>query len=240
MKQEKTNIQEKLKKAFEWLRPIEFFLLVIGIAYGVIAYYGEEDDRRDRRLIAGWQLISEQAPGSSGKDLALNYLFGKLDAEDTQALVAIDLSAKRHGGPVYLQNLELYNEDEEFGAYLPLSSFAGAILQGADLRSVQFHQACLYHTELGGANLVGTDFSYADLTRARLSNADMSDATLANANLSGAHMKTTRGLEQSQLDKAYYCETFEKPSLPDGLSVPSRADCDTSEGCKWSGVTPQP
>lgn len=237
---ENTSISTKLKQVFFWLRPIEFLLIVAGIVFATITYYIERDDRRDRRLIAGWQLLAQKSPGSSGKDLALNFLYDKGELGNNQALFGIDLSFVRHGAPVYLQNLDLYDEETDFGAYAPHSSFAGAILQGADLRRMTLTHSCFYKAEFGQAKLARTDFSNANLIYARLNKADMTDAKLENANLSGAIMNTTTGLEQSQLDEAYYCEAFGKPSLPEGLSVPSRSDCKLSEGCKWSEVWPKP
>lgn len=234
------KMPRKIKEAFEWLRPIEFLLLAIGVAIAGITYRLEEDERHDRRIIAGWQLLSEEAAGASGKDMALNFLYEQGVLAGKRALFGLNLSFVKHGAPVYLQGLDLYDEDSDSGVYAPMSSFAGAILQGADLRKTKLQHSCFYRTELSKTKLGGADFANADLTYSLLADADMSGAKLTNANLSGAHMKDAKGLVQSQLAEAYYCEAFGKPSLPAGRSVPSRTDCDTSQGCKWSHVMPRP
>ena len=235
------KMPEKLKQALEWLRLIEILLLIGGIAIAVAAYLLDQNNRRDQRIISGWQLLLEEAPGASGKDIALNFLYGQGANAGKQGFFGIDLSYEKHGGPVYLQNVDLYDEETGFGAYAPMSSFAGVVLSGADLRNTTFAHSCLFRTELANAKLDGADLSFADLTYSNLSGVDISSAKLEGANLSGTNMKTTRGLEQSQLDGAHYCEAFGPPTLPDEeLSVPSRATCDTSQGCKWSDVWPEP
>ena len=221
-----------IKKFINWLRPIEFLVVVIGFVIAVITFYQEADDRSMQRLIAGWQLLSEAAPGSSGKHQALLFLH-----ENKEPLVAVNLSFVRHGAPVYLQSIDLFDENTGRGVYLPLSSFAGAILQSADLRNSSFFHSCLYKTELGNAKLTGSDFTKADLTSANLWKADMTDVKLVDTNLSGAAMKEAKQITQKQLDQAYYCDPFGPPTLDDELNPPPKRElCTPAQGCDWSRV----
>ena len=218
-----------------WLRPLEFFLVLVGVTIAVVTFLLEADDRREQRLIAGWQLLSEKTPGASGKRRALMYLH-----QNNEPLVAVNLSFVRHGAPVYLQSLDLFDEETERGVFFSLSSFAGAILQGADLRKSTFENSCLYRTEFGSAKLAGSDFSYADLTYANLRDAEMADAILLGANLSGAAMEGATGLTQHQLDKAYYCMPYGPPSVPCNLKPPPEKRCVIAQGCAWSEVNTTP
>ncbi len=212
-----------------WHRPVEFFIVVAGFLVAAITFYVETEERRNQRLVAGWQLLSERAPGASGKKRALLYLL-----ENNESLVAINLSYKRHGAPVYLQELDVYNEETGRGADFRLASFAGAILNRADLRNSDFSLSCLQNTELGHALLMGTKFNNSDLTRANLSYADMTDSNLSGANLSGAHMQFTKGLTQEQIDTASFCRSYGPPNLPDGLTAPQNQRCIPTPGCTWS------
>ena len=212
-----------------WHRPVEFFIVVAGFLVAAVTFHLEQEERRNQRLVAGWQLLSERAPGASGKKRALLYLL-----ENQESLVAINLSYKRHGAPVYLQNLDVYNEETDRGADFRLSSFAGAIMENSDLRKSDFSLSCLQNAELGNSRLMGSTFLNADLTSANLWGADMTGAKISGANLSGAHMEKTRGLTQEQIDTARFCPSSGRPNLPEGLTAPRTQDCKPAQGCSWS------
>lgn len=208
-----------------------------------MTFVRESEDRRNQRLVAAWQLLTEVSPGASGKDRALNYLHANEERVPhiQFPLPLIDLSFERHGAPVYLQDVDIYDERFDKGADFRMASFAGAVLRDADLRKSAFFQACLYKTELTKAKLTGSSFIGADLRQALLSEAVLTDVVLKDADLSGAHMRQSIGLTQEQLDQAYYCKDYGRPNLPEGLQPPPSKICRTdvrsnAQGCLWSRV----
>ena len=220
----------------DWLRPIEFILVVVGLIIAIVTFLVESEDRQNQRLVAGWQLLTETSPGASGKRRALQYLHG-----NGESLVAINLSFVRHDAPVYLQGTDLYDEESGKGIDFRLASLAGAILQGADLRNSDFSLGCLYKTEFGGAKLAESRFINADLRQANLWDADLTDVVLENADLSGAHLERSKGLTQEQLNKAYFCQDYGPPDIPEGLKPPPSRPCPSdslsnAQGCLWSQV----
>ena len=216
----------------DWLQPFEIVLVVAGLIVAAIAYFSDSEERRNQRLVAGWQLLSEKAPGASGKKRAIYYL-----QENAESLVAINLSYTRHGAPVFLQGLDVYNEDTKRGTDFRMASFAGAILNRADLRASDFSLACLYRTELGKAKLVGSTLVSADLTGANLWDADLTGADLTGANLSGTHINEHTKITQPQIDSARYCPAVGKPSFSSvELEAPTTESCIQVPGCQWSRV----
>ena len=192
------NMFESSKQfAKKWHRPIEFSLFVIGFIIATIAFLFDLSERQEQRLVSGWHLLAERAPGASGKKRAINYLL-----TNNESLVAINLSHKRHGAPVYLMALDVYDENENKGADFRLSSFAGAIMRDSDLRKSDFSFSCLRNAELGGALFHDSKFNNADLTRANLWEADLSGADFSGAILSETHMERSVGLTQQQIDVA--------------------------------------
>ena len=205
-----------LKRLEVWLRPVEFAILIIAFIIAAITFSQESQDRRNQRLVASWQLLTEVSPGASGKILALEYLH-----KAGEHLTGIDLSRSRHGAPAYLPGLDVYDEKSDRGTDFRLANFAGAILRGADLSASHLFGSCLYQVEFGEAKLVRTDFRQADLTNANLWDADLEGAVFASANLSGTRMERSKGLTQAQLDAAFFCdESGGSPHLPPGLVPP--------------------
>lgn len=224
-----------LKSSRFW-RVVEFMAVIVGVVIAVVTFYRESEDRQNQRLVAGWQLLTEVSPGASGKKRALQYLHG-----NGESLVAVNLSFVRHDAPVYLQGTDLYDEKSGKGTDFRLASLAGAILQGADLRNSDFSLGCLYKTEFGGAKLAGSRFIDADLRQANFWTADLTDVVLERADLSGTHMQLSKGLTQGQLDKAYFCEGYGPPDIPEGLKLPPSRTCNldvlsNAQGCLWSQV----
>jgi len=109
---------------------------------------------------------------------------------------------------------------------LPDVDVSGARLRQADLSLATMNRANFTGTNLSIANLFGArftaaSFAYADMSRvtavgAYFGGADLTGARLDGANLSGAEMAATRGLTQSQLDRACGDESTQ---LPAGLSI---------------------
>ena len=216
----------------DWVRPFEIVLVVAGLTLAAIAYLSDSQERKNQRLVAGWQLLSEKAPGASGKIRAINYL-----QENNESLVAINLSYERHGAPVFLQGIDVYNEVTKTGIDFRMASFAGAIMEGADLRKSDFSLSCLYRTELGNAKLIKARLTNADLTGANLWGADLTGADLTGANLSGTHINEHTKIEQSQLDQARYCPAAGKPVFHSvDLEAPKNKSCNPVPGCQWSNV----
>ena len=216
-------------------RSVEFAILVLGFFLAALTFYLESEDRQNQRLVNAWQIVLESAPGASGKVPALEFLYSK-----KQPMFGLDLSHVKHGHPVYLRDLDFCDKPSCYRAYLPHSSFAGAIVDNAKLRKSIFVNSCLYLTNLTGSDLREGDFSDADLSRAILDSTDLKDAEFDGANLSGTSFRSSKNLTQVQLDSAFYCDTDGgKPALPDGEEFdppPRRHQCKTSEGCLWSGV----
>ena len=216
----------------DWIQPFEIVLVVAGLIVAAIAYFSDSEERRNQRLVASWQLLSEKAPGASGKKRAIDYL-----RENEQSLVAINLSYTRHGAPVFLQELNVYNENTKRGTDFRMASFAGAIMNRADLRGSDFSLACFYRTELGKAKLAESKLVGADLTGANLWDADLTGADLTNANLSGAHINEHTKVTQPQIDKARYCPSVGEPIFSSvRLVAPTTKSCNPVPGCQWSGV----
>ena len=215
-------------------RSVELAILVASLVYLILTYNSEIKERQNQRLVNAWQIALEEAPGSSGKSPALQYLYAQ-----KQPMFGLNMSYVKHGHPVFLRNLDLFDEQQGLsGAYLPHSSFAGAIMYDADLRKANLTNACLYKANLRHADLTEANLSRADLSGAILSHANLKDAKFIDANVSGTHMQCSTNLRQTQLDDAYYCtESGGRPALPAGMDPPPlRTNCSTSEGCRWSGV----
>ena len=165
----------------------------------------EEAVAREQEAIArSWELVTRRASGNSGKVRALEYLASQgqiltgidlscatmggteRDAEGTETcarptfLNGLDLSARTHGKPVFLQNADLS------GARLYVVNLSGADLSSADLSGASPLMADLSGADLGRADLSGAFLSEADLSGANLSFADLSGAFLGRAIFTGA------------------------------------------------------
>jgi uncharacterized protein YjbI with pentapeptide repeats len=87
------------------------------------------------------------------------------------------------------------------GTWDGTTSFAGAVLRGADLREsalsgADFRGADLRNAQLQGAVLVGADLAAANLHGADLRGADLHGAVLSGVDLRGLDLSHTRGLEE--------------------------------------------
>lgn len=73
-------------------------------------------------------------------------------------------------------------------AWLELVNFIDADLSHTDLGGARLYEACFIDSVLRGANLSGADLSHADLSRADLSDAELGAADLRGAEISGADL----------------------------------------------------
>ena len=211
-------------------RTIEFLVVVFGFIIVVTTFFLEQSERRDQWLVNAWQIVDKRAPGASGKITAIHYL-----VRNSAPLIHLNFSRYRHGAPVYLEKLDIFDEDLDLGAWLPQSSFWGSIMDGSDLRKAQFRDGCFRETALTGSRLEGADFQIADLSGAILKQANVANAKFNGANLSGTDLRSAIGLTQQQLDSAFFCEQDGGPPLlsPE-LRSPQERACRKSQGCSWS------
>lgn len=103
------------------------------------------------------------------------------------------------------------------GSRLRQASLALVTMNGARFDNANLSVANLFGGRFTSASFRGADLSRANLVGAYLHSADLTGANLEGANLSGAELGTTRGLTQSQLNRACGDESTE---LPAGLHIP--------------------
>ena len=195
----------------QWVKAIE----IVAIVAGVTAIFFEIADRREERLVRMWNLATDQRPGNSGKNPALEYL-NKLG----KPLTGISIPK------AYLQSINL----------------SGADLSGADLSKADLSGADLSNTNLTGANLSGVDLRWTDLRESHLYRANLSGANLIGANLSKAYFEFTnltktlltaldygwdesypeKGITQDQLDEACVDKDGKPALLLESLKPPTQ------------------
>ena len=118
------------------------------------------EDRQTRRIAQAWQLITQYAPGNSGKIQALEYLNSAdchspryptkwelwkscgvmalfVSPQQAESLNGIDLSEKTHSSSVYLLDVDLSGADH-VGANLSGVNLDRALFEG----ETQFDSAC--------------------------------------------------------------------------------------------------
>jgi len=103
------------------------------------------------------------------------------------------------------------------GARLTQATMTVTVLTRANLAGATLSHADLFGTVLTSANLSNATMTNTNLTGAWLLGANLSGADLGGAIFSGARMETTRGLTQSQLNRA--CGDGQT-SLPPGMTIP--------------------
>lgn len=180
---------------------------LVGLVFAVGLFLNELKERQEDRIVQAWQLITAPAPGNSGKREALEYLnsrslclpiglqlpiYGNCWKERV-SLTGIDLSSQRHGGSVYLENINLE------GANLENANLSGTYLLAANLQ-----RSRLTGTDLSNAQLTGVDFSQAhiveaDLTRAVLISTEFRGARIVMSNLTETFFTTARTREATLL-----------------------------------------
>ena len=166
----------------------------------------------ETKKASAWQVLANKASGNSGKKEAIEFL-----ASQGIPLCGIDMSAKTHGGSVYLAGLfNNFKEDREkislikadfSGASLMLANFSGASLERAN-----FSGASLYEANFSGAHLEWANFSGADIFGANFSGADLGGANFFGADILEANFSQVKRF----YDKAFidcYC-SFDNDFLP--------------------------
>ena len=213
-----------------WIRWAEFSIVVLGVFIAASAFFIESEDRRNQRLVNAWQIALKEAPGSSGKISALQYLH-----KNKVPLFQLNMSSYKHGAPVYLQGIDLYYERDDLGPYVPNSSFEKAILRRADLRNGTFNNACLRGADLSNARLDRADLTDADLSGAKLIDTNVSGTIFDKTNISATRFETNVGLKRDQLKTAFYCDKHGGPPvLPNGFPLPEKQECKNAQGCLWN------
>ena len=216
------SLIRKYKESDAWLWT-EVAAVVIGLAFVIptaIALWIDLQDRQMQRIAQAWQLLTQLAPGNSGKGPALEYLNSQgisltginLSTGDDQAgvfLFQVNLS----GADLILANL---SEADLREANLSRAEVMGADLSGAKLEKADLSGAILLDVDLSEAYLQGADLSEAYLVGANLSRAYLGSANLSRTYLDDADLTDAVGLTQSQLDIA--CGD-DKTLLPDGLTI---------------------
>lgn len=161
----------------------------------VAASFFQLADREEERTARAWTLLTNKAPGNSGKIWALEYLnsqslclpFTNLCIKQPEPLTGIDLSPQEGSGSTYLVGVNLSGANLR-GAKLMGVGLWHANFTGADLYKADLSEANLTEVNLSRVNLLWADLTDANLLWADLSEADLTAANLSMANLSGADL----------------------------------------------------
>jgi len=160
----------------------------------------QKEESEQNAIARAWEIVGRKASGNSGKIEALEFLNKR-----GIPLIGIDLSAKTHGGSVWLSFVDLRGVD----------------LVRANLRQANLSYAKLSHAKLSYANLRQANLSYANLRHANLSRADLPGANLFGADLRGANLFLTI-LDAADFSESTIDETthFGPVSLEDKNKLP--------------------
>ena len=166
-----------------------------------------------QETIGAWQVLANKASGNSGKKEAIEFL-----ASQGIPLCGIDMSAKTHGGSVYLGELfQDFKEEDRSKINLMGANFSGAILAGANFSYANLYAVIYsygYHTN--GTNFIDADLTNANFRGAHLEVADFRGADLEVADFSNAYLKVTdfsgtdlmsTDFSNVRLDKANFMNT---------------------------------
>lgn len=149
-------------------------------------------DRQTQRVVQAWQLVTQNAPGNSGKGPALEYLNSQ-----GVPLMGIDLSAEGDNVGSYLRGVNLSK------ANLYKANLAGAAFDLANLSKANLYKANLAGASLDLANLSRAYLVEVNLSEADLSRANLSEVDLFHADMSGINLSPGPDLIQADLSRAY-------------------------------------
>ncbi|WP_271270243.1 pentapeptide repeat-containing protein [Aliamphritea hakodatensis] len=193
---------------------ISSFLLILTL----IAFNSDREARKEDRIVAGWQLLAIDSPGSSGKTEALEFLH-----QEGKSLEGIDLSVDNEQAGVYLD-----------GVLLPKADLFQANLTRASLRGANLTEAILFGANLSKANLRGANLTEATLSKANLSEVDLTWAILTGVDLTSANLRSANLFEADlrfakltcqELTNAENWETsFRDQELSCGADIPIHPD----------------
>ena len=122
----------------------------------------QKQESEQNAIARAWEIVGRKASGNSGKIEALEFLNKR-----GIPLIGIDLSAKTHGGSVWLSFVDLRGVD-----------LVRANLRQANLSYANLRHANLSRADLPGANLFGADLRGANLFLTILDAADFSESTI--------------------------------------------------------------
>lgn len=145
----------------------------------------QKEAMEKQEIIGAWQLITTRACGNSGKKEAIELLASK-----GVPLSGIDLSAKTHGGPVYLAGLFKDFKGDRSKIILNSANFSGAVLKNANfseaiLAGVDFSDSYLSFSTFKSCNLTGIKFNKAELSYAKFIDSDLSLADFSDSEYIG-------------------------------------------------------
>ncbi|HCE3278306.1 pentapeptide repeat-containing protein [Vibrio parahaemolyticus] len=154
----------------------------------LFAFYSEEVERNESKVISAWQIVSLDVSGNVGKREALELL-----NEKGMSLNYVNLRPSRlvreHG--VYLAGVQLDDVDMNF-----------ANLSNSILIFGKFRNARLSASIFDFSNMAGVDLSGAYLNGASLQGVNLSNALLGSSRLVFADLRGVTNLECSMLKKA--------------------------------------
>ena len=149
----------------------------------------QKQESEQNAIARAWEIVGRKVSGNSGKIEALEFLNKR-----GTPLIGIDLSAKTHGGSVWLRGVDLS------GANLSDTNLLEAILFDANLSHANLFRANLSHANLSQADLCG-----ATLYLALLDAADFRQSTIdKTTNFGGVVLKDKNKLpmfSQNQIDE---------------------------------------
>ena len=200
--------RENLATKFEnsqlvrWVVVLGLFGALAGNVVQTLEFRENRRERIEASKARYWQILTNRAPGNSGKIEALEYL-----TKHEISLNGINLSCRYLGGmnnegecisPTHLQGLDFSAKNGvRTPEYLPNISLRNAQLDDANLwlallPNVGFYRANLQRSDVSEASLCGANFREANLSGAALSGSDVRfasflDTIAVNAELSGAN-----------------------------------------------------
>lgn len=184
--------------------------------YGILLAVGalglDIADQRASRVTSAWQLLTESAPGNSGKISALEYL-----RAHNEPLTGIDLGQPSEKEGVWLRGIDLS------GSELSRSNFSRANLSRANLSF-----AWAEFADFSDTNLIHADLSCAFFAGVNFGKASLYHATLVGTSLHGADLSMIGDLSQKQLDLA--CGN-ESTKLPAGMTIRKCKEKDWPQMC---------
>lgn len=202
--QEKPANANKPKKSFKKRLKESWLVLgleIIGLALFLPTAWVmwiDLEQRKEQRIATAWQLVTQKAPGNSGKKEALEYL----NREELSYMTKVarhvwpNFSIPSDKHPIPLTGIDLYIPapgEEKVGVQLNGANLSGAKLYRANLSMAFLDEADLSMADLSWTNLIETKLSQSNLSEAnlvgsKLYGADLSEASLFRANLDDADL----------------------------------------------------
>lgn len=185
--------QSKTDRFFKRLTRFELIIGLLAIPFILIVGVNEIQSMAEQRRVNAWQLLTNDAPGNSGKGAALEFLnqdhycldafipFGweeHIPYETHQCLLekesfeGIDLSQPKSSAGTYLNKTNL-----------PKANFSNAKLDGVNFGGVDV----IFKDDAKTSNLRYVNFNKTSLKYAKFVKADLTGSIFAAGNLEGAN-----------------------------------------------------